>query len=51
MLVTHDVTTGLGLRPEWGAVNGPRAVSERRLFEQAVQRLPEQAVVVADANF
>ena len=51
MLVAHDVTTGLGMRPEWGAVNGPQAVSEQRLFEQAVKRLPEQAVVVADANF
>ena len=51
MLVAHDVTTGLGMRPEWGAMNGPHAVSEQRLFEQAVQRLPEQAVVVADANF
>jgi hypothetical protein len=51
MLVAHDVTTGLGMRPEWGAVNGPHAVSEQRLFEQAVKRLPEQAVVVADANF
>ena len=27
-------------------MNGPHAVSEQRLFEQAVQRLPEQAVVV-----
>ena len=51
MLVAHDVTTGLGMRPEWGAMNGPHAVSEQRLFEQAVRRLPEQAVVVADANF
>ena len=51
MLVAHDVSTGLGMRPEWGAVNGPHAVSEQRLFEQAVKRLPEQAVVVADANF
>ena len=51
MLVAHDMTTGLGMRPEWGAVNGPHAVSEQRLFEQAVRRLPEQAVVVTDANF
>ena len=51
MLVAHDVATGLGMRPEWGAMNGPHAVSEQPLFEQAVQRLPEQAVVVADANF
>jgi len=25
MLVAHDVSTGLGMRPEWGAVNGPHA--------------------------
>ena len=49
--MAHDVTTGLGLRLEWGAVNGPRAVSEQRLFEQAAQRLLEHAVVVADTNF
>jgi len=51
MLVAHDLVTGLGMRPVWGAVNGPAAVSEQRLFEQAVERLPERAVVVADANF
>ena len=51
MVVAHDLVTGLGMRPAWGAVNGPNAVSEQRLFEQAVERLPAQAVVVADANF
>jgi hypothetical protein len=51
LLVAHDLVTGLGMRPEWGAVNGPDAVSEQGLFEKAVERLPEQAVVVADANF
>ncbi len=51
ILVAHDLVTGLGMRPEWGAVNGPDAVSEQRLFERAVKRLPEGAIVVADANF
>ena len=51
MLVAHDLVTGLGMRPAWGAVNGPNAVSEQRLFEQAVARLPEHAVVVGDRNF
>ena len=51
MLVAHDVVTGLGLRPVWGAVNGPNAVSEQRLFELAIDQLPEGAVVVDDANF
>ncbi len=51
MVVAHDLVTGLGMRPAWGAVNGPQAVSEQRLFEQAVERLPAMAVVLADANF
>lgn len=51
MLVAHDLATGLGMRPVWGAVNGPNAVSEQRLFELAVELLPELAVMVADANF
>lgn len=51
MVVAHDVVTGLGMRPAWGAVNGLHAVSEQRLFEQAVERLPALAVVIADANF
>ena len=51
MVVAHDVVTGLGMRPACGAVNGLHAVSEQRLFEQAVERLPALAVVIADANF
>src|SRR5438093_168996 len=51
MVVAHDLATGLGMRPAWGAKNGCQAVSEQQLFEQAVERLPLQAVVVADANF
>jgi hypothetical protein len=51
MVVAHDLVTGLGMRPAWGAVNGLHAVSEQRLFEQAVERLPALAVVIADANF
>jgi hypothetical protein len=51
MVVAHDLVTGLGMCPAWGAVNGLQAVSEQRLFEQAVERLPALAVVVADANF
>ena len=51
MVAAHDVVTGLGMRPAWGAVNGLHAVSEQRLFEQAVERLPALAVVIADANF
>jgi hypothetical protein len=51
MLVAHDLQTGLALRPEWGPVHGPQAVSEQRLVEAAMGRLPEGSAMVADANF
>jgi hypothetical protein len=51
MLVAHDLQTGLALRPEWGPLHGPQAVSEQGLVESAMGRLPEGAALVADANF
>ncbi len=50
MLVAHDLYTGLAMRPEWGPMNGPQAVSEQGLLEPALDRLPSGAVVVWDAN-
>jgi len=51
MLVAHDLQTGLALRPAWGPMHGPQAVSEQQLLEAAIDRLPRGAVVVGDANF
>jgi hypothetical protein len=51
LLVAHDLYSGVAMRPAWGAVNGPEAVSEQSLLEQVVERLPERSVVVGDANF
>jgi len=51
VLVAHELTTGLAMRPDWGPVNGPQAVSEQQLVEQAIQRLPAGSVVLGDANF
>ncbi|MBI3694934.1 MAG: IS4 family transposase [Acidobacteria bacterium] len=51
MLAAHDLYTGLALRPQWGAVNGKEAVSEQGLLERLIDRLPNEAIVVADANF
>jgi hypothetical protein len=51
MLVAHDASTGLALRPEWGPVNGSEAVSEQGLLEKLIERLPPAAVVIGDANF
>jgi len=50
MVVAHDLHTGLGMRPQWGPMHGPQAVSEQGLIEQAIDRLPPGAVVVYDAN-
>jgi putative transposase len=51
MLVAHDLYTGLAMRPQWGPMHGERAVSEQGLVEQAIDQLPSEAVVLADANF
>jgi hypothetical protein len=51
VLVAHDVRTGLAMRPEWGAMHGPRAVSEQALLETAIDRLPSGSTVIGDANF
>jgi hypothetical protein len=51
MLVAHDLQTGLAMRPAWGAMHGPQAVSEQQLLETGIDRLPGGAVVVGDANF
>jgi hypothetical protein len=51
VLVAHDLRTGLAMRPEWGAMNGPDAVSEQSLLEKAIGRLPADSTVIGDANF
>ena len=51
MLVAHDLRTGLALRPEWGPMHGSQATSEQKLAETVMGRMPEGAVLVADANF
>ena len=51
VLVAHDIHTGLAMRPEWGPMHGPDRVSEQKLLERAMERLPSEATVVGDANF
>lgn len=52
LLVTfHDAYTGLATRPHWGPMYGANAVSEQQLAEQALGRLPAEAIVLADGNF
>ena len=51
IVVFHDVYSGLALRPSWGPLYGEAAVSEQALAEQALERLPREAVVLGDGNF
>jgi len=51
MVVLHDLETGLAERPYWGPLNGPKAVSEQALAEDAMQHVPAESVIVGDRNF
>jgi hypothetical protein len=51
VLVAHDLQTGLAMRPQWGPMYGPEAVSEQQLLETAMGRLPAGATAIGDSNF
>jgi putative transposase len=51
LLVAHDLNSGIALRPEWGPAGGPKTVSEQRLAEPLIQRLPIGAGILGDQNF
>lgn len=51
VLVAHDIDSGLAMRPEWGPVHGPDRVSEQKLLDRAIERLPSGATVLGDCNF
>lgn len=51
LLAAHDLQTGLAMRPQWGPMYGPDAVSEQGLLEKAIGRLPQGATVMGDSNF
>ena len=52
LLVAHDLETGLAMRPVWGAMSGPEAVSEQALFEKLLCKgVPSGAILVGDINF
>ena len=47
----HDVRSGIALRPAWGPMYGPLAVSEQTLAKQAIGRTAADSVIVGDGNF
>jgi hypothetical protein len=51
VLVLHELYTGYALRPEWGAMYGPDAVSEQQLVEKTMERLPGRSTLLGDVNF
>src|SRR6185436_8293012 len=51
LVAFHDVHTGLALRPSWGPMYGKHARGEQELATEALQRLPADAIVLADAGF
>ncbi len=51
LAVAHELSSGLGVIPEHGAMYGPNAVSELTLAERILERLPKHSVVLSDRNF
>lgn len=51
VLVAHEVVSGLAVRPCWGPMDGPQAVSEQGLAKQMLSRLPAGSAVMGDRNF
>ena len=44
VLVAHEVVSGLAVRPCWGPMDGPHAVSEQGLAKEMMRRLPAGSV-------
>jgi putative transposase len=51
VLAAHHLGSGLAVRPCWGPMYGPAAVSEQGLTEQILARLPAGSALMADRNF
>lgn len=51
LAVCHELSSGVGLIPEVGAMYGPNAVSETALLSRILRRLPPGSVVMGDSGF
>ncbi|XZE18045.1 hypothetical protein SH449x_003328 [Pirellulaceae bacterium SH449] len=47
----HELSSGAAVTPEFGAVNGPKAVSETYLARALMRKLPAGSIVMADAGY
>jgi hypothetical protein len=50
VLVAHEAVSGLAMRPCWGPLDGPKAVSEQGLTKEMMRRLPAGSVALSDRN-
>ena len=50
-VVLHDARTGLAMRPAWGPMYGPRAVSEQALAVGLIEQMLADSVLLGDRNF
>jgi len=51
LVVAHELTSGVALSPEVGAMYGPEAVSETSLIYDHLARIPAGSVILADASY
>jgi len=51
VVLAHELSSGAALPPEIGAMYGPDAVSETRLAQSLMMRLPPSSIVMADAGY
>ena len=51
VVLAHELSSGAALPPEIGAMYGEQAVSETRLAQALMKRLPPNSIVMADAGF
>jgi hypothetical protein len=51
VVLAHELSSGAALPPEIGAMYGKNAVSETRLAQGLLKRLPPKSIVMADVGF
>lgn len=51
VVLAHELSSGAALPPEIGAMYGDDAVSETRLAQSLMKRLPPTSIIMADAGF
>ncbi|WP_231745945.1 IS4 family transposase [Rosistilla oblonga] len=51
VVFAHELSSGAAVPEEIGAMYGPNAVSETRLAQTLMKRLPAKSIIMADAGF